>query len=126
MPNSTQEHFLGGGRSWVSLACSYKNTKPGSALELLLLVGFAPLLRLRAALQQDVQLQGCIILPYVPIHVPAEIRSICCHHQSKERSGQAPPCPVLAAILQIMRVLAPGGWGQSLCKQSSHSSPRLG
>lgn len=84
MPNSTQERFLGGGRSWVSLACSYKNTKPGSAPELLFLVGFAPLLRLRAALQQDVQLQGCLMSPYT-----SRQRSEAFAATINPRSGQA-------------------------------------
>lgn len=116
MPNSTQERFLGaGGSSWACLACSYKKAKPGTALEPPLLARFAPLLRPGTALQQAVQLQGCTILPRVPIHLPAEIRNICWHGQSEEHPWQATPCPVPAAALPLgatrQHQPGPGGLG---------------
>lgn len=96
--------FPGGGSSWARFACSYKKAKPGTAPELPLLPPFAPLLRLGAALQQDVQLQGCITLPYVPVRLPAEVRNICCYGQSKEHPWPATPCSILAAALLLSTV----------------------
>lgn len=105
--------WVGGGSSCMCLASSYKKAKPGTALEPPLLAHFAPLLRPGTALQQAVQLQGCTILPCVPIHLLAEMRNICWHGRSEEHPRQATPCPVPAAALPLgaIRRCQPGPWG---------------